>query len=728
MSEAKTASLTVLGGPLAGLRQVLPESGTLTIGSSPGSGLQLDLPSVSPYHARVVVEEDRVTVHDTGSTRVVHVNDNPLERGGTVLRNGDILWLGPPGEDAVVMLQCILPRRPAVSPATVPAAPGLSAPVAATPTPEIETMALWTPSAESAQPPVPRVAAAPVPEEPTGYEETMAIVPESLGSVTEDELVVAAEAVPVIEPEPDVVEPEPAVPFVPPLADIEFEPAAETVPLPPPEPAAAPEVVPEPAVEAAVEEVEAFVVEDAGVEPSPTLLTTSPEEIAEPEREFSAIEFGETVAFAPELPAPVPPPPVAPPEPVVAHPEPPPLVAPEPPPVVAPHAPPLPPTPPPAPTPRPVARPLHPSASTPPPRRDGSLRHATPPTRPAPPPVQAEAEPDEIEAPAESPAGGKRSLVLAAAGFGGVLVLAGLGWLAWRFLAGGPAAPEPTPAPIAQATAPPATEPAPAPTAEAPTPEPLAPPLPTPVPTSAALPAPRPTPTPAPTPTPRATPTPAAARPTPTPTPAPTTTGPSAEALRAQQAQALLGQAEAALGARQYDAAVGHLDGALRLEPGNARATSLRADAVRRRDLARRRFAAGQTAVQSGKAQKTSDLAGFDTGDADLRKAPDFLGRVEFEMSPSSGLEAGDAWTLRVYVVNEGKKAIRIQGVTVGTTVNGSGSGGPVPPRVREVAPQQRALVAEATGSWREGTTAWAAEATVTAGKGESLRNTLAWR
>ena len=125
----------------------------------PFGGLQLDLPAVSPYHARIVVEDDQVTVHDTGATRVVHVNDNPLEPGGTVLRNGDILWLGPPGEDDVVMLQCILPRRPAVSPATVPAAPGLSAPVAATPTPEIETMALWTPSAESAQPPVPRVAA-----------------------------------------------------------------------------------------------------------------------------------------------------------------------------------------------------------------------------------------------------------------------------------------------------------------------------------------------------------------------------------------------------------------------------------------------------------------------------------------------------------------------------------------------------------------------------------------
>jgi len=323
-------------------------------------------------------------------------------------------------------------------------------------------------------------------------------------------------------------------------------------------------------------------------------------------------------------------------------------------------------------------------------------------------------------------------MLLAIAGFAGVLVVAGLGWVAWRFLAGRPSEPRPTPAPIARATAPPETLPRATPTPETvePTPEPAG--TPTAAPTPAATPRPGATPTPAATPAPRATPTPtpAAARPTPTPPPPPA--GPSAEALGAQQAaaqaQSLLAQAETAIGARQYDAAVSHLDGALRLDPANARATSLRADAVRRRDLARRRFAPGRTAVQTQKAQKAGDLAGFDTDDADLRKSPDFLGRVEFEMSPASGLESGDAWTLRVYVVNEGKKPIRVQGVTVGTTVNGTGGGGPVAPRVREIAPQQRSLVAEATGTWREGTTSWATEATVTAGKGESLKNTLTWR
>ena len=316
-------------------------------------------------------------------------------------------------------------------------------------------------------------------------------------------------------------------------------------------------------------------------------------------------------------------------------------------------------------------------------------------------------------------------MMLALAGGGGVLVLAGVVWVAWHFLAGRPAAPRPRPTPIVRATPPPvaaATPPA-APVAVEPTPPPVAPAaIETPPPTPTL----RATPTPAPTSTPRPTPT-ATPRATPTPTPA----GPSVEALlaqqKAQEAQSLLAQAETALGARQYDTAVTHLDGVLRLDPANARATTLRADAVRRRDLAHRRFAAGKTVVQGQKTQKAGGPAGFDTGDADLRSS-DFLGRVEFEMSPPSGIEAGDAWTLKVYIVNEGKKAIRVSGLVLGTTVNGAGTGGPLSPRAREVAPQQRVLVAETSGTWADGTTSWTAEVTVNGGKGESLRNTIAWR
>ena len=707
----KTASLTVLGGPLAGTRCVLPESGTVTIGSAAGSLMQLDLPTVSPFHARIQVEAGRVTVHDTGAERKVHVNDNPLEPGGTVLRNGDIVWLGAPGEDDVVMLQCILPRRPveAPSPAAEPAPP--APPVPATPTPEVETMALRAAVPEPSFPPAPRVTAEPVHEEPTGDEETLAIQPEGVVTGETAAAPPGDEALVVAEPSfPGATEEEM-------VAAVEV--AAES--------------------EDFIEESEAVVVEEGEIvaEPGPAVLTPSPDELAEPQP--VAIDFGETVAFAPE--------PGVPPAPPLAEPELPPTVVSAPPPLpaaptpAAPAATPITAKPPAATPPPPAARPVaparpapsrpaprpgHPSASTPPPRRD--LRHPAPAPRPAAAPV--EAEPGMAEVPPTPSPGRWRSPLLALAGFAVVLVIAGLGWVAWHFLAARPSAPAATPTPVAQASVPLATRPPAVPTPEATASVPVPSTVPTPTP-PVATPRPGGTPTPVPTPTPRATPTPAAR---PTPTPPPAATGPSAEALRAQQAaaqaQALLVQAETAIGARQYDAAVSHLDSALGLEPGNARAASLRADAVRRRDLARRRFAPGRTVVESPKAQKekAGDLAGFDTGDADVRKAPDFLGRIDFEMSPASGVEPGDTWTLRVYVVNEGKKPIRVQGVTVTTAVNGSAGGGPVPPRTREIAPQQRSLVAEATGAWREGTTAWTTEVTVAGGKGESLRSTLAWR
>jgi hypothetical protein len=269
----------------------------------------------------------------------------------------------------------------------------------------------------------------------------------------------------------------------------------------------------------------------------------------------------------------------------------------------------------------------------------------------------------------------------------------------------------------------PTLEPAPAPTPEAvPILEPMA--LPIAPPTPAAGPTPRPTPTPSP----RATPTPRADAATTPLAPPPVTAPaqPSAEAQRAQQVASLLSRAEAALGGRQYDAAVGHLDEALRLDPGNAQATSARAAAVRQRDAGRRRFVSGRTVVQTEKAQK--GITGFDSGDVALQKAPDFQGRIEFEMSPASGIQPGDPWTLRVFVVNEGKKAIRVQGLSVATSVNGTGSGAPVAPRAREIAPQARVLLGETSGNWSEGTTAWSTEATVTANRGDSLRNTITWR
>ena len=132
----------------------------------------------------------------------------------------------------------------------------------------------------------------------------------------------------------------------------------------------------------------------------------------------------------------------------------------------------------------------------------------------------------------------------------------------------------------------------------------------------------------------------------------------------------------------------------------------------------------GRTVVKTEKA--SGGIAGFEG--ADVQRTPDFSGRIEFEMSPASGLRAGDAWTLKFYLVNDGKKVIKVGAVTATTLVNGSGSGGPVAPAAKEVAPQQRALLGQATGSWKDGTTSWSADVLVTANKGDSLKNTLTWR
>ena len=86
MADAKKASLTVLGGTLAGVQSALPHDGVVTIGSAADCTFQLDTPSVSPLHARLVLEDGQATVHATGSDRALHVNDNPLTSDSAPLR------------------------------------------------------------------------------------------------------------------------------------------------------------------------------------------------------------------------------------------------------------------------------------------------------------------------------------------------------------------------------------------------------------------------------------------------------------------------------------------------------------------------------------------------------------------------------------------------------------------------------------------------------------------
>lgn len=66
--------------------------GEISIGRKPGSMLQLPYGYISGQHAKIVNEEDAVTIVDTDSTNGTYVNDQPVTRQR--LRSGDRIRLG----------------------------------------------------------------------------------------------------------------------------------------------------------------------------------------------------------------------------------------------------------------------------------------------------------------------------------------------------------------------------------------------------------------------------------------------------------------------------------------------------------------------------------------------------------------------------------------------------------------------------------------------------------
>src|SRR6185436_12920553 len=102
------ASFTVRGGPLHGHRLAADAAvDEILIGSDTDCRFCSELPGVSPIHARVWMDLDGVTVRDTHSPRGIYVNDDRVT-GQAPLHDRDILWLGAPGDDASVMIECRL--------------------------------------------------------------------------------------------------------------------------------------------------------------------------------------------------------------------------------------------------------------------------------------------------------------------------------------------------------------------------------------------------------------------------------------------------------------------------------------------------------------------------------------------------------------------------------------------------------------------------------------------
>ena len=101
----RLAALTVLGGSLHG-RRYQPEEvvGEVLIGSDPDCHLVVDLPAISPIHARVWCDLDASKVHDTRAPRGLYLNARRVE-GEAPLGRNDVLWLGPPGDPQSACVQ-----------------------------------------------------------------------------------------------------------------------------------------------------------------------------------------------------------------------------------------------------------------------------------------------------------------------------------------------------------------------------------------------------------------------------------------------------------------------------------------------------------------------------------------------------------------------------------------------------------------------------------------------
>jgi hypothetical protein len=131
---------------------------------------------------------------------------------------------------------------------------------------------------------------------------------------------------------------------------------------------------------------------------------------------------------------------------------------------------------------------------------------------------------------------------------------------------------------------------------------------------------------------------------------------------------------------------------------------------------AARGFVAEDTIVATGSA---GGPRGFDSRDVSTLRTPQFTGRIRFEVVPST-VRPGDAFLVRLYVVNEGRRALRIRSLSLGTVVDGQRS--PVATRAlrNELGAQQTTLVAEYSGVWND-VSSWALEAVVTSDRNETI-------
>ena len=305
MSEPlRLVSLSILGGPLHGRRhnpeEVVAE---ILIGSDPDCHLVVELPGISPIHAKLWADLNESTVYDTSAPRGVYVNTTRVEDKAPV-GEGDVLWLGPPQEPDSVCVK--LHFEPWVE-----VLPGVSAPSAHAG----EDAVVVDSDAASTQAVTPEMIPSEAPAEP---EPDAEVVEDVVAAPAEPASEGPAETPTVVEPsaqaasdeDPFFVGDEPAAPSAAPAAE-EAVPAAGDWAIP--EAAVAEESQPAPAPAA-----DEFFVAGEPEEPAaqePTFIEAEPvleASVVEPPPPAVAVPFLDLPPLeppAPPPPAPVPPPP-----------------------------------------------------------------------------------------------------------------------------------------------------------------------------------------------------------------------------------------------------------------------------------------------------------------------------------------------------------------------------------------------------------------------------------
>ena len=222
----------------------------------------------------------------------------------------------------------------------------------------------------------------------------------------------------------------------------------------------------------------------------------------------------------------------------------------------------------------------------------------------------------------------------------------------------------------------------------------------------------------------------------------------AAAAQASQQLNGFIASADAALAGQKYDEAIAAYDRALGVDPNNVRAINGKSAAVQARALAQintggggggggtrpagRGFASGKTVAASTETRPGGSVPdGFEnTPGVDVKKgstAADLPGKINFDIDPASP-KAGERYTVKVFLVNEGNAPIQLRDMVVSTAINGKKISAPVPPQARDVAPQQKALVMSTTEAWKEDTTSWSMEVTIHTARGERYTNQVTWK